>query len=194
MRFIKCPYRGERIPGLVSAKGNAAQVCNHPEVRGPCVIEMPNGVARLSQLQALVDSGTADPSPIAHCVLCRRWKEPAAIMAANLASVSPLDSKTFQPAESIMRTRVKRRPVVHVPVLAAPSPSDCVHLGKETRRVDCLTCVDKILKVFACEVHGECTVARPGEGVAAICKDCPDRQPLIQIQPLTQLQPEREST
>lgn len=40
-------------------------------------------------------------------------------------------------------------------------PGPCVHLGAETRRVGCPTCQGTVqLKVFACAVHGECTLAK----------------------------------
>lgn len=46
----------------------------------------------------------------------------------------------------------------------------CVHLGAEQRRDLCSTCKGKVeVKVFACEVHGECTQAKRAEGVNGCC-------------------------
>lgn len=54
----------------------------------------------------------------------------------------------------------------------------CKHLGDETRRVGCPTCKGKVeLKVFACEIHGECTRAKPGPGVKACCHGCNEYEP-----------------
>jgi hypothetical protein len=49
----------------------------------------------------------------------------------------------------------------------------CVHLGEETRREQCLTCGGRVmLRVLACEVHGEATVGKRLEGVPGCCTDC----------------------
>lgn len=57
----------------------------------------------------------------------------------------------------------------------APRRGPCVHLGDEVRRVECSTCSGRIqLKVFTCAVHGECTNAKRGDGVAGCCVGCAD--------------------
>ncbi len=182
MRFLGCPYRGPKISGFLTPKGTAVQVCNHPEVRGPCVIELPTGVTRNDQLAKLLEQLIA-PAPVTNCMLCRRWKEPSDVIAMNLAALPAVDPKSFQPAEP-MRTRVK-----HVRG-AAPPPQEpakplrlvCQHLGKVLRKVDCLTCEGTQLKVFACSVYGECTISKVGEGVSKRCQDgklvCSDFVPL----------------
>lgn len=50
----------------------------------------------------------------------------------------------------------------------------CSHLGEERRREPCETCCGKVLlKIFACELRGECTIERPLAGVAC-CSGCGD--------------------
>ncbi len=51
--------------------------------------------------------------------------------------------------------------------------SSCAHLGEYTgRTVKCGTCANGTsLKVFACDVHGECTIAKPVPGIAK-CAGC----------------------
>jgi hypothetical protein len=63
---------------------------------------------------------------------------------------------------------------------------DCIHLGDDTSElVTCTECAGTQLKVFACAVHGRCTLARPGDGVPATCEGCADRKlsdkPLMQV-------------
>ncbi len=48
----------------------------------------------------------------------------------------------------------------------------CKHLGDEVRREQCDSCSGKVLlKIFACEVHGECTTQKPLPGVPC-CGGC----------------------
>lgn len=52
----------------------------------------------------------------------------------------------------------------------------CAHLGAERRRVQCQSCGGNVqVKVFACAVHGECTLSKD-VGVK-VCP-CPDYKPL----------------
>lgn len=56
--------------------------------------------------------------------------------------------------------------------LALANRPACGHLGEELRRQECPTCCGKVkLKVFACEVHGECTPAKELPCVAC-CISC----------------------
>src|SRR5262245_12753002 len=51
----------------------------------------------------------------------------------------------------------------------------CSHLGPKIREKPCETCLGTIrLKVFACSLHGECTLAQ--------CNTCADHRPKPQIQ------------
>jgi hypothetical protein len=53
----------------------------------------------------------------------------------------------------------------------------CRHRGEEVRREPCRTCCGVVqLKVFACVVHGECTVGKALPGVAC-CATCADHEP-----------------
>lgn len=53
----------------------------------------------------------------------------------------------------------------------------CAHRGAETRKVECPTCGGGVsLKVFACALHGECTIAKQVDGLAC-CATCPDYEP-----------------
>lgn len=53
----------------------------------------------------------------------------------------------------------------------------CRHLGAATgATVACPSCRGTVaLKLFACAIHGACTVARAVAGVAC-CASCPDRE------------------
>jgi hypothetical protein len=54
----------------------------------------------------------------------------------------------------------------------------CANLGDETRRVDCAGCGGKRtqIKVFACAIHGECTIGKRLDGIAC-CVGCGDYSP-----------------
>lgn len=49
----------------------------------------------------------------------------------------------------------------------------CIHLGAETRREECTTCQGNVLvKLFACPIHGECSIEKPmGVQICSVCKD-----------------------
>ena len=50
---------------------------------------------------------------------------------------------------------------------------DCLHLGPETRRVGCESCGGNVqVKVFACEVYGEATIAKQLQGVECHVECC----------------------
>lgn len=60
-------------------------------------------------------------------------------------------------------------------VIAAPDSTDCALRGQEIRREECPTCNGRIqVKVFACSLHGECTLTK--DVGAQICATCPDRK------------------
>ena len=62
------------------------------------------------------------------------------------------------------------------PLLVRPPGTSCVHRGGELRRQECSSCQGRVqVKVFACPLHGECTVEKP-VGVQ-VCESCPDRKP-----------------
>ncbi len=51
-----------------------------------------------------------------------------------------------------------------------------MHRGAEVRRAKCGRCGDRVtLKVFACEVYGECTVGQRVADVAGCCQGCPSQ-------------------
>jgi len=53
----------------------------------------------------------------------------------------------------------------------------CIHRGAEVRKQECPSCVGSVgLSVFACAVHGECTLGKQLEGVAR-CRGCRAREP-----------------
>lgn len=64
----------------------------------------------------------------------------------------------------------------HCPKLKGkPQPNNCNHRGESKRKVECDSCGGKVqIKVFVCEVHGECTLEKKIENLAT-CKGCPDR-------------------
>lgn len=54
----------------------------------------------------------------------------------------------------------------------------CTHIGDTLRTVDCPTCSGRVkVKVFACSVHGECTLGKSVDGVAC-CLGCKDHSEL----------------
>lgn len=54
---------------------------------------------------------------------------------------------------------------------------DCLHRGEEIRTADCPTCSGHVrVKVFACAIHSECTLAKPLPGIAC-CQGCGDYAP-----------------
>lgn len=61
---------------------------------------------------------------------------------------------------------------------APPRPEPrgpCAHRGAELRLEECATCGGKgkvKIKVFACALHGECTIGRR-VGALALCQACP---------------------
>lgn len=59
--------------------------------------------------------------------------------------------------------------------IKAANPSACLHRGKATGRVQtCETCQGNVrVKVFACELHGECTISRQVDSLP-VCHTCPD--------------------
>jgi hypothetical protein len=65
---------------------------------------------------------------------------------------------------------------------SGPPPPDrlsrpCLHRGGVMREERCPGCRGAVrLKVFACSVHGECTVGKPLEALAC-CGACPDYDP-----------------
>lgn len=54
----------------------------------------------------------------------------------------------------------------------------CQHRGEEVRQVECKACPrETVLKpVYACALHGECTLTRVNQDIKG-CNKCPDRQP-----------------
>lgn len=54
-------------------------------------------------------------------------------------------------------------------------PTGCIHRGLTMRAIPCGTCPGKT-KVFACSVHGECTIA-PAVPEVHACRGCADHAP-----------------
>jgi len=53
----------------------------------------------------------------------------------------------------------------------------CMRIGAEVRRELCPTCDGHVqIKVFACALHGECTLEKPLAGLAT-CASCSDYRP-----------------
>lgn len=71
------------------------------------------------------------------------------------------------------RARKVRKNCQKAPKITTP----CIHLGAELRQQECQTCQGSTrIKVFACFVHGEATIAKQLESVAC-CQSCPDYSP-----------------
>lgn len=73
-------------------------------------------------------------------------------------------------AKSMCRTcwNVGRRPEYAAINAGATKPAECPHRGPPTgEQVPCESCSGKVmLKVFACEKNGRCTLGRKVEGIA----------------------------
>jgi orotate phosphoribosyltransferase len=60
---------------------------------------------------------------------------------------------------------------------AAPPLRACQHLGPELRRAPCATCSGSVqIKVFGCDLHGECAIGKSPQGVRS-CTGCADYLP-----------------
>ena len=73
------------------------------------------------------------------------------------------------------RCRRLHRECTKAPKRDAP----CENLGAELRREKCKTCTtgeQYTVKVFACSVHGECTIGKKLNGVTC-CASCSDYRP-----------------
>jgi hypothetical protein len=58
-----------------------------------------------------------------------------------------------------------------------PARTLCRQLGREVRQEICLGCGGDVrIKIFACSVHGECTLGQPLAGIAC-CSKCDDYLP-----------------
>lgn len=84
--------------------------------------------------------------------------------------------KTTCPVCGVARMAVNGRLICCVPKADVPPPlppqDDCRFRGSELRLQECPTCCGKVrVKVFACESHGECTLAKAIEGVSC-CQGC----------------------
>jgi hypothetical protein len=71
----------------------------------------------------------------------------------------------------------------HGPGQNLPPPRDlssaCRHRGEVSREQSCPSCRGLVrLKVFACALHGECTIGRPLADVAC-CASCGDFAPVV---------------
>lgn len=55
----------------------------------------------------------------------------------------------------------------------------CIHKGDQIDSVPCKSCVGNVnVKVFACAVHGRCTVARRVHRDTPVCANCRDHKPV----------------
>lgn len=62
------------------------------------------------------------------------------------------------------------------PVVApAAGANACARLGPVLGTAECQTCTGRVaLKVYACAVHGRCTLGRRADDVPGCCAGCPD--------------------
>lgn len=78
----------------------------------------------------------------------------------------------------------------HAQSTASPKIVDCIHFGDVTgETILCPTCSGAIrLKVFRCEVHGECLPTKSISGSPIkCCKGCKDRREVVDITPPLQI-------
>ena len=78
-------------------------------------------------------------------------------------------------------------PVVGGPVPVERKATDtCVYRGDQSGEVECSTCQGVVmLKVYACERHGRCTLAKPSSGMACClyCADFKHKEPVNGLRP-----------
>jgi hypothetical protein len=151
MGVLSCPYRGGFIPNLFVNK-TLANVCNHPAFCGPVVLTKSDGTM---------------PS----CLDCQLWKDSPEAAAKLLEGMPKPDPQTWARPEPPAATK-------KASAAQAPAILPCIHRGADTgQRAPCLTGCKAQFKVFACEVHGQCTLNSPGKGVVGCCNaDCEERE------------------
>jgi hypothetical protein len=63
-----------------------------------------------------------------------------------------------------------------ITALSLAPESPCIHRGESTRSVECNSCRGRVrVKVFACSVHGECTIKKRA-GELKTCLGCVDHE------------------
>ena len=80
---------------------------------------------------------------------------------------------TNDPRYGKLVLKYRNHPPASAPVTGGPAP--CVHRGDFKRKVGCVDCSGKArIKSYACDVHGECTLAKKTAEVSAVCGGCKD--------------------
>lgn len=89
-------------------------------------------------------------------------------IAAKDKRYSRIDVKPVGDATRSPRPRPKAFP-----------PYPCTKRGEPTgEKIGCRTCDNAKLTIFACEIHGECTIEKlPKKSGVQCCKHCPSREP-----------------
>ena len=65
--------------------------------------------------------------------------------------------------------------------------SGCIHRSDELRRELCSTCRGRVdVKVFACDIHGECTIGKKLPGITC-CSECTDAHARVDIPSVSKL-------
>lgn len=59
----------------------------------------------------------------------------------------------------------------------------CIHRGEQTRTIECKLCGGRVdpVPVYACTLHGECTLRRTKAGKEISCSRCDDRRELVEL-------------
>jgi hypothetical protein len=79
----------------------------------------------------------------------------------------------------LYETNPKYRALWDLPNTGGPAVrrGNCVHRGADVRTVKCPTCRGEVqIKVFACALHQECTLAKAVHEIAC-CQTCQDFEP-----------------
>jgi hypothetical protein len=107
----------------------------------------------------------------------------AELPADRLAELEPLalwrcaDGRlAFDKRDPRYRAIVDARPTRREPKRPARDPR-CVHRGGPVGEGPCMSCAGRVVvKVFACTVHGTCSIDKAPEGVRT-CEGCADHSP-----------------
>jgi hypothetical protein len=117
------------------------------------------------------------------CWICRQrvkgqaWRE-------NIARIYEFDGECpygeawrSETVDGQKPTAAPNLPARSQPQRNTPATLPCVHRGELTETLDrCRTCSGFVsLKVWACQIHGACTLANQGESKLKVCVTCPDR-------------------
>lgn len=139
----------------------------------------------METLGSIISGSLADQWDIASLPECR-WRGPL----NQFGRVACNSVKIIKPPEGVPPSVCKLCSLAnHAPpeLPAAPPAASsaaaqvvdlrCRHRGDEVRQEQCDTCAGRVMiKIFACELHQQCSLVKQLDGVVK-CETCSDRRP-----------------